>query len=145
MSQSTGPEVSPATLEVVPLGGLGEFGMNMMAVSSGDTTIVIDAGVMFPDPDQLGVDLIVPDLTWLEQRRGHAVLVGGLALQAGGRTRVRPILMTAVATVLATLNRLRTKVVGLVLNQVHKELSDSYYYYGYYRSYYRTQEEEVHS
>jgi len=41
----------------------------------------------------------------------------------------------SVATVLATLNRLRVKVVGLVLNQVHKELSDSYYYYGYYRSY----------
>jgi capsular exopolysaccharide synthesis family protein len=43
----------------------------------------------------------------------------------------------AVATVLATLNRLRARVVGLVLNEVHRELSDSYYYYGYYRSYYR--------
>jgi len=48
----------------------------------------------------------------------------------------------AVASVLATLNRLRAKVVGLVLNQVHKELSDSYGYYGYYRSYYRAQEPE---
>ncbi len=47
----------------------------------------------------------------------------------------------AVATVLATLNRLRAKVVGVVLNEVHKELSDSYYYYGYYRSYYRPGEE----
>ena len=37
--------------------------MNMMAVSWEDTTILIDAGVMFPDPDQLGVDLIIPDLT----------------------------------------------------------------------------------
>lgn len=43
----------------------------------------------------------------------------------------------AVATVLATLNRLRAKVVGVVLNEVHKEMSESYYYYGYYRSYYR--------
>jgi ribonuclease J len=43
-------DVSPATLEVVPLGGLGEFGMNMMAVSWEDTTILIDAGVMFPIP-----------------------------------------------------------------------------------------------
>jgi capsular exopolysaccharide synthesis family protein len=51
----------------------------------------------------------------------------------------------AVATVLATLNRLRAHVVGVVLNEVHKELSDSYYYYGYYRSYYRPVEEEVHS
>ncbi len=47
----------------------------------------------------------------------------------------------SVATVLATLNRLRSKVVGVVLNEVHKELSDSYYYYGYYRSYYRPTEE----
>ncbi|HEY4364077.1 MAG TPA: polysaccharide biosynthesis tyrosine autokinase [Bryobacteraceae bacterium] len=43
----------------------------------------------------------------------------------------------AVASVLAILTRLRAKVVGVVLNEVHKELSDSYYYYGYYRSYYR--------
>src|SRR5678809_282686 len=60
----------PATLEVVPLGGLGEFGMNMMALSWEDTTIVVDAGVMFPDPDQLGVDLIIPDSTYLEARGG---------------------------------------------------------------------------
>jgi ribonuclease J len=50
------------------LGGVGEFGMNMMAVSWEDTTILIDAGVMFPDPDQLGVDLIIPDLTYVEAR-----------------------------------------------------------------------------
>jgi len=69
MNQSTVPVVSPATLEIVPLGGLGEFGMNMMAVSWEDTTILIYAGVMFPDPDQLGVDLIIPDLTFVEARR----------------------------------------------------------------------------
>src|SRR5688572_32989599 len=68
MNQSAVPDVSPGTLEVVPLGGLGEFGMNMMAVSWEDTTILIDAGVMFPDPDQLGVDLIIPDLTYVEAR-----------------------------------------------------------------------------
>jgi ribonuclease J len=66
------PERAPATLEVVPLGGLGEFGMNMMAVSWEDTTVLIDAGVMFPDPDQLGVDLIIPDLAYVEARR-HTV------------------------------------------------------------------------
>src|SRR5438477_4110491 len=68
MNQSV-PDVSPATLEVVPLGGVGEFGMNMMAVSWEDTTILIDAGVMFPEPDQLGVDLIIPDMTYVEARR----------------------------------------------------------------------------
>ena len=58
--------VRPGTLQVVPLGGLGEFGMNMMALTWHETTIVIDAGVMFPDPELLGVDLITPDLAYLE-------------------------------------------------------------------------------
>jgi ribonuclease J len=62
-------------LEIVPLGGLGEFGMNMMAFTWGDTTIVVDAGVMFPDPDLLGVDRIIPDLTYLQQKGGAAALV----------------------------------------------------------------------
>jgi ribonuclease J len=66
-------------LEVVALGGLGEFGMNMLAFSWGETTIVVDAGVMFPDPELLGVDRIIPDLTYLEQK-GH---VSALVLTHG--------------------------------------------------------------
>src|SRR4249919_2131808 len=62
-------------LEIVPLGGLGEFGMNMLALTWGETTIVVDAGVMFPDPELLGVDLIIPDLTYLQQRGRVAALV----------------------------------------------------------------------
>jgi ribonuclease J len=62
-------------LEVVALGGLGEFGMNMLALSWGETTIVVDAGVMFPDPELLGVDRIIPDLTYLQQKGGAAALV----------------------------------------------------------------------
>ena len=62
-------------LEVVPLGGLGEFGMNMLALTWGDTTIVVDAGVMFPDPELLGVDLILPDLTYLQQKGPVAALI----------------------------------------------------------------------
>ena len=62
-------------LEIVPLGGLGEFGMNMLALTWDDTTIVIDAGVMFPDSDLLGVDRIIPDLTYLEQKGRVAALV----------------------------------------------------------------------
>jgi ribonuclease J len=69
MNQSTAPLVSASTLEIVALGGLGEFGMNMMALSWEDTTILVDAGVMFPEPDQLGVDLIIPDMTFVEARR----------------------------------------------------------------------------
>jgi ribonuclease J len=59
------------TLEVVPLGGLGEFGMHMMAFRSNGTIIVVDAGVMFPDEELLGVDLIVPDITYLLERKSE--------------------------------------------------------------------------
>ena len=52
---------SPA-VEVLLLGGVGEFGMNMMAVRCGATCLLVDAGVMFPDPEHFGVDLIIPDL-----------------------------------------------------------------------------------
>jgi len=62
-------------LEVVSLGGLGEFGMNMLALTWADTTIVVDAGVMFPDPELLGVDRIIPDLTYLQQKRASALVL----------------------------------------------------------------------
>jgi ribonuclease J len=55
------------SVDVVPLGGLGEFGMNLMAISSGDTTLIVDAGVMFAGPELPGVDLLIPDLTYLQQ------------------------------------------------------------------------------
>jgi ribonuclease J len=62
-------------LEVVSLGGLGEFGMNMLALTWNETTIVVDAGVMFPDPEMLGVDRIIPDMTYLQQKGPVAALV----------------------------------------------------------------------
>ena len=62
-------------LELIPLGGLGEFGMNMMVVAYGEDAILIDAGVMFPEPDLLGVDLIIPDLRQLSQYRIHALVL----------------------------------------------------------------------
>ena len=57
MTAAPGAPPTDATVRIVALGGLGEFGMNMMALTYGATTIVIDAGVMFPGPDLLGVDL----------------------------------------------------------------------------------------
>jgi ribonuclease J len=62
-------------LELIPLGGLGEFGMNMMVVACGDTAILVDAGVMFPEPELLGVDLIIPDLRQLQQYRIAALVL----------------------------------------------------------------------
>jgi ribonuclease J len=57
-------------VDVVPLGGLGEFGMNMMLVACGDTALLVDAGVMFPEPELFGVDLVIPDFAALEAYRG---------------------------------------------------------------------------
>jgi ribonuclease J len=78
----------PGKLHLVPLGGLGEFGMNCMAVRWGDEIIVIDAGLMFPEAELLGVDIVVPDITYLQQNRekvrgivlthGHEDHIGGL-------------------------------------------------------------------
>ncbi len=57
------------SLFAIPLGGLGEFGMNMMALRHGDDVIVIDAGMMFPESELLGIDLVIPDTSYLKQNR----------------------------------------------------------------------------
>src|SRR5216110_604105 len=67
-------------LHVVPLGGLGEFGMNCMAVRWGNDIIVIDAGLMFPESELLGVDIVVPDIAYLLENRQH---VRGIVLTHG--------------------------------------------------------------
>jgi ribonuclease J len=80
-------------LEIVPLGGLGEFGMNMLALTWAETTILVDAGVMFPDPELPGVDRIIPDLTYLQQKGRVAALVltHGHEDHIGGVPHVLPL------------------------------------------------------
>ena len=60
---------------MVPLGGLGEFGMNMMALRYGEDILAIDAGLMFPETELLGVDVVIPDITFLKQNRGVRALL----------------------------------------------------------------------
>jgi ribonuclease J len=56
-------------LRIIPLGGLGEFGLNMMLLEYGESAIAIDCGLMFPGADLLGVDLVIPDVTYLLERQ----------------------------------------------------------------------------
>jgi len=58
-------------LKIIPLGGLGEFGMNCMVLRWEDDIIVIDAGLMFPESELLGVDIVVPDITYLIENKQH--------------------------------------------------------------------------
>ena len=69
--ESAVPGPGPHAVDVIPLGGVGEFGMNMMLIESGETAVLVDAGVMFPEPELFGVDLVIPDLSALDAYRGR--------------------------------------------------------------------------
>ncbi|MFC1945549.1 ribonuclease J [Chloroflexota bacterium] len=58
-------------LKVIPIGGLGEIGKNMLALEYGEDIIIVDAGLMFPTEEMLGVDLVIPDMTYLVQKKQH--------------------------------------------------------------------------
>ncbi|HEX7727989.1 MAG TPA: ribonuclease J [Terracidiphilus sp.] len=72
-------------LHIIPLGGLGEFGMNCLAMRWGDDIIVIDAGLMFPESELLGVDIVVPDITYLVENKEH---VRGIILTHGHQDHI---------------------------------------------------------
>ncbi len=67
-------------LKIIPLGGLGEIGLNMAVFEYGEDIVVVDCGLMFPEPSMLGIDLVIPDISYLKERAGQ---VRGIFLTHG--------------------------------------------------------------
>ena len=95
MQLQTPPKLQPGTLRIIPLGGLGEIGRNMTVFEIEGRLLIVDCGVLFPEETQPGVDLILPDLSYLEDRmadieavvltHGHEDHIGGVPYLLGMR------------------------------------------------------------
>jgi len=107
------PRTTGARLTLVPLGGLGEIGRNMLAIECEDDIIVIDSGLMFPAQEMLGVDLVIPDISWLLERSSRVrgiVLTHGHEDHIGALPYVLPRLPVPVFGTALTLGLLRNKL-----------------------------------
>jgi ribonuclease J len=100
-------------VRLVPLGGLGQIGRNLMAVEVGGDIVVIDAGLMFPEQAMLGIDLVIPDISWLLERASRVraiVLTHGHEDHIGGLPYILPRLPVPVYGTALTLGLLRNKL-----------------------------------
>ena len=61
------------TLRIIPLGGVGEVGKNITVIEAAGKILVVDCGLAFPEPEMLGIDFVIPDVTYLEQNRDRVV------------------------------------------------------------------------
>ena len=73
-------KLTGSALKVIPLGGLGEIGLNMMVLEYEDTIVIVDSGLMFPEEEMLGIDIVIPDFSYLLKNRDK---VAGLVVTHG--------------------------------------------------------------
>ncbi len=98
---------------MLAFGGLGEIGRNLLTVEWGDDIVVVDSGLMFPETEMLGVDLVIPDVTWLVERRDRVrgiVLTHGHEDHIGALPYILPRLDVPVYGTALTLGILRNKL-----------------------------------
>ncbi|WP_221091105.1 ribonuclease J [Deinococcus aquaedulcis] len=103
-------------LEVIPLGGMGEIGKNITAYRYGDEIMVVDAGLAFPDSHQMGIDLIIPRIDYLQQ---HAGLIKGWILTHGHEDHIGGL-----PYILPRLPKVPVYGAGLTLGLVREKLSE---------------------
>lgn len=113
---ATAPAAAEQFLEIIPLGGMGEIGKNITAYRFQDEIMVVDGGLAFPDPHQLGVDLIIPRIDYLQQ---HADLIKGWILTHGHEDHIGGL-----PYILPRLPRVPVYGAPLTLGLVREKLSE---------------------
>lgn len=110
-----------SNLQIIPLGGLGEIGLNMTVYEYGDDLLVVDCGLMFPEPGMLGIDLVIPDISYLQENRHRVraiLLTHGHEDHIGALPFVLPDLPVPVYGTALTLGFVREKLVEFGLESL---------------------------
>ncbi len=105
-------------LKLIPLGGLGEIGKNMMLIQYDDDIIIIDAGLMFPEEDMLGIDLVIPDMTYIAERKAQ---VKGIIITHGHEDHIGalPYLLPLLDNVPVYSTKLTNGLIRIKLKERH--------------------------
>ena len=82
------PRRKPSSVKIIPLGGLGQIGMNITAFECNNQILIVDCGLAFPDEDMLGIDLVIPDITYLKD---NASKIRGLVITHGHEDHIGAI------------------------------------------------------